>query len=221
MALDNVPECHSVDIPRARKSSILAQRAAIAGIAIGCCVGCICPAIFVTFAVLTASEGLHAFKPARLVRWTTGWLNDKGCSIKNRVFGGANKVRAIGCCGAWVGLGWVGLGWVMPSSPAAATAVEELQAIEAKEVVPSSAVPSSATPSSAPATADFFQMVRQIEADPEYQIIEADRSDVELSTDAILKLQIAELQQELRAVKQDLADLSRAFLEQVPRAERR
>ena len=80
----------------------------------------------------------------------------------------------------------------MPSSPAAATAVEELQAIEAKEVVSSSAVPSSATPSSAPATADFFQMVRQIEADPEY--IEADRSDVELSTDAILKLQIAELQ---------------------------
>ena len=108
--MDNVPECHSVDIPRARKSSILAQRAAIAGIAIGCCVGCICPAIFVTFAVLTASEGLHAFKPARLVRWTTGWLNDKGCSIKNRVFGGANKVRAIGCCGAWVGLGWVGWG---------------------------------------------------------------------------------------------------------------
>ena len=48
-----------------------------------------------------------------------------------------------------------------------------------------------------------------------------DSSDVELSTDAILKLQIAELQQELRAVKQDLADLSRAFLEQVPRAERR
>jgi hypothetical protein len=64
-------------------------------------------------------------------------------------------------------------------------------------------------------------LVRQIEADPEYQIIEADRSDVELSTDAILKLQIAELQQELRAVQQDLADLSRAFLEQVPRAERR
>jgi hypothetical protein len=179
---------------------------------------------------MTTNAGLHVFKPARLVRWTTGWLNDKGCSIKNRVFGGANKVRAIGCYVACIcpasfvtfAVRTTNAGLhVMPSSPAAATAVEELQAIEAKEVVPSSAVPSSATPSSAPATADFFQMVRQIEADPEYQIIEADRSDVELSTDAILKLQIAELQQELRAVKQDLADLSRAFLEQVPRAERR
>jgi hypothetical protein len=58
-------ECRSVDIPRARLSSILAQRAAIAGIAIGCCVACICPAIFATFANPTTNAGLHAFRPLR------------------------------------------------------------------------------------------------------------------------------------------------------------
>ena len=50
-------ECRSVDIPRARLSSI-------AGIAIGCCVACICPAIFATFANPTTNVGLHAFSEA-------------------------------------------------------------------------------------------------------------------------------------------------------------